>query len=90
KGTAEVYPLERHWDRHAPLQVRLTLQEANAEYAAGTHMVDAGVMNYRYDAQLVELAHIINGEIENPYPYEHELLVEEVVLAAAAYTQWNA
>lgn len=90
KGTAEVYPLERHWGRHDPLQVRLTLQEANADYAAGTHIVNAGVMNYRYDDQLVELARIINGEIENPYPYEHELLVEEVILAAAGYTQWNA
>ncbi len=90
KGTAEVYPLERPWHNYAdPLQVRLTLQEANAEYAAGTHMVDAGVMNNRYDDQLIELARIINGEIANPYPYEHELLVEEVVLAAAGYTRWG-
>ncbi len=69
--------------------MRLTLQEANAEYAAGTHMVDAGVMNNRYDDQLIELARVINGEIANPYPYEHELLVEEVVLAAAGYTRWG-
>jgi predicted dehydrogenase len=91
KGTAEVYPLERMWDRYRldPLQVRLTLQEDNAEYAAGTHLVNAGVMNHRYDDQLVELARVIAGEIVNPYPYEHELLVEEVVLAAAGYTRWG-
>jgi predicted dehydrogenase len=90
KGTAEVYPLERPWNGYAdPLQVRLTLQEDNAEFAAGTHLVDAGVMNNRYDDQLIELARIINGEIANPYPYEHELLVEEVVLAASGYTRWG-
>ena len=92
KGTAEICPLELTWDRFAldPLQVRLTLLEDNAQYTAGTHLIEAGVMDGRYEAQLIELARIINGEIENPYTYEHELLVEEVVLAASGYTRWEA
>ncbi|MEN6337727.1 MAG: Gfo/Idh/MocA family oxidoreductase [Phycisphaerales bacterium] len=92
KGTAEICPLELTWDRFLldPLYVRLTLSEDNPEYAAGTHLVNVGSMNYRYDDQLIELARIIKGEIENPYTYEHDFLVQETLLAAAGYTQWAA
>lgn len=91
KGTVEIYPLEPPGDRYGldPLQVRLTLREANAAFAAGTHRPDVGVLAHRYDDQLIELARIINGELANPYPYEHELLVQEVLLAAAGYTNWS-
>lgn len=90
RGTVEVCPLEypgRY--REEPLHVRLTLREDTADYPAGTHRVNVGVMNGRYDDQLIELARIINGEIENPYPYEHELRVQETLLAAAGYTRWE-
>ena len=90
KGTVEVCPLEypgRY--REEPLHVRLTLREDTPEYAAGTHTVNVGVMSGRYDDQLIELARIINGEIENPYPYEHESSVQETLLAAAGYTGWE-
>ncbi len=39
----------------------------------------------RYDDQLIELARIIRGEIENPYPLAHELAVQEALLAACGY-----
>ena len=91
KGTAEVCPLEQPAGRYRedPLHVRLTLLEDNAEYAAGTHLVNVGAMNGRYEDQLIELARIIHGEIDNPYPYEHELLTQEALLAAAGYTRWG-
>jgi hypothetical protein len=38
-----------------------------------------------YDFQLIELARIIRGEIENPYPLEHELLVQQCLLEACGY-----
>jgi len=78
KGTVEICPLEHSADlyRIEPLYARLTLLEDNSEYSAGTHKVNVGVMNGRYENQLIELAHIINGEISNPYTYEHELLVQ--------------
>lgn len=90
QGTAEVCPLERPRGNYArdPLQVRLTLKEDTPEYPAGPHLVNAGVMDGRYEAQLIELARVINGEIESPYSYDHDLLVHEVILAAAGYTQW--
>ncbi len=91
KGTAEIYPLEKAWDRYAtdPLHVRLTLLEDTPEYAAGTHLVDVGVMHGRYETQLLELAAVIRGELVNPYSYEHELLTQEVLLAAAGYEVWG-
>lgn len=91
KGTVEVYPLEPPGDRYRldPLYVRLTLLEDTPEFPAGTHRVDVGVMNGRYEDQLTELARVIRGEIENPYPYEHELLTQEVLLAACGYTRWG-
>lgn len=88
KGTAEICPLEHHAFRYRldPLHVRLTLLEDQPGYAAGTHQIDVGVMNGRYDEQLTELARIIRGEMANPYPCEHEFLVQETLLAAAGYT----
>jgi predicted dehydrogenase len=89
KGTAEICPLEYpgRYDLD-PLHVRLTLREDTPEYGAGTHIIDAGIMDGRYEAQLMEFARVINGEIEAPYTYEHDLLTHAVILAAAGYTQW--
>lgn len=87
KGSIELQPLERQ--DGSEIQFRLTLLEANAKYSAGTHLVKLAGVADRYQGQLLELARIINGEIENPYPYEHELLVQEVLLATAGYTKWS-
>ena len=89
KGSIEICPLEHSADRYRldPLHLRLTLLEGNDVYEAGTHDINAGVMNGRYDNQLIELARIIRGEIENPYPPAHELIVQEALLQAAGYYQ---
>jgi predicted dehydrogenase len=90
RGTVEVCPLEYPGRYNVePLHVRLTLLEDTPEYSAGTHIVDVGVMNHRYDDQLIELARIINGEIEDPYTYEHDYVVQETLLAAAGYKTWE-
>ena len=85
KGSIEICPLEPPGDRYRldPLQLRLTLLEGNERFEAGTHVVNAGVMNGRYDDPLIELARIIRGEIENPYPVNHELIVQEALLRAS-------
>lgn len=87
RGTAELCPLERFDGKS--LTLRLTLREGNEEYAAGTHVVDFGLQHDRYRGQLLELARVINGQIENPYTYEHDYLVQEVVLAASGYGRWS-
>ena len=87
RGTVELSPLERFDGK--PLTMRLTLVEDNDDYAAGTHTIDLGVQHDRYQDQLLELARIVNGEIENPYTCEHDYLVQEVVLAASGYSEWR-
>ena len=37
------------------------------------------------DYQLIELAQVIRVKRENPYPLEHELLVQECLLTACGY-----
>ena len=88
RGTVELSPLERFDGK--PLTMRLTLLEDTEAYVAGTHVVDFGVQQDRYREQLLELARVINGEIENPYTYEHDYLVQAVVLAASGHRTWGA
>jgi len=38
---------------------------------------------------LIELADMIRGRRANPYSSEHDILVQEVVLAASGYTEWK-
>ena len=87
KGTVEFSPLERFDGQ--PFKIQVTLLESNEKYEAGTHIVDFGIIEDRYEDQLLEFAKMINGEIKNPYTYEHDYLVQKVVLAAAGYTKWK-
>ena len=87
KGSVELCPLERFDGK--PLLMELFLKESIPGYIAGNHIVDFGIIHDRYETQLLELAKIINGETENPYTYEHDYLVQKVLLAAAGYTIWK-
>ena len=87
KGTFDLCPLE-NYDGN-PMKATLILAEGNEQYTAGTHTVELEGMTDRYRAQMLELARVINGEIESPYSYDHDRLVHEVVLAASGYTDWD-
>ncbi len=87
KGSVELCPMERFDGQ--PLMMNLVLKEAIPGYAAGAHTVDFGIIRDRYESQMLELAKIINGEMINPYTYEHDYLVQEVVMAASGYTTWR-
>lgn len=87
KGTLELSPLEI-FDGSA-LTMKMSLLEDTGEYSAGDHNLNFGVFNDRYKDQFLELAKIIKGEMDNPYSYKHDHLVQEVVLAASGYTQWR-
>ncbi len=86
-GSVELCPLERFDGR--PLLMNLVLKKAIPGYAAGEHTIDFGIIRNRYEDQLVEFAKIVNGEIQNPYSYEHDYLVQEVLLAASGYEKWR-
>lgn len=87
KGTLELCPVER-FDGE-PLTMELSLTEGNEEYPAGHHVIDLGVRKDRYQGQFLELASILRGEMKNPYTYEHDYLVQEVVLAASGAANWK-
>lgn len=87
EGTIDIKPLEgcdvQNLDPPLPhVKPRLTLSKSRGPYRAGFQDVGVPAMTGRYVGQLTELARIVRGEIENPFPLEHELLVQEVLLAA--------
>jgi predicted dehydrogenase len=83
QGTIDIRPLEKFDARTPqPLSLRLALAQAREPYRKGYQEVSFPPPPGRYDEQLIELARIIRGELENPYPLEHELLVQECLLKA--------
>lgn len=76
EGTASILPLE-------PPRMTLALTKPQGRFGRGYHEVELPEMPGRYDDQLVELARVIRGEMEHPYPPEHDLAVQEAVLLAS-------
>ncbi len=86
QGTIDIRPLEK-FIGHAsdPLELRLALLQDREPYKKGYQTVSFPRPPGRYDLQLIELAQIIRGEMENPFPLEHELIVQECLLEACGY-----
>ena len=78
EGTIDIHPLE-------PPKLRLALAKSRDSFKHGYQDVPLPKMPGRYDEQLTEFAQIIRGERSNPYPLEHELIVQETLLAASGY-----
>ncbi|HUT93022.1 MAG TPA: Gfo/Idh/MocA family oxidoreductase [Thermoguttaceae bacterium] len=76
EGTVDVRPLE-------PPRMRVALAEPRDELKRGYQDVEPAAMPGRYDDQLIELAQIVRGERENPYPPSHDLAVQEAILLAS-------
>ena len=86
QGTIDIQPLETFYCRPPqPQKLRLALSEDRDSFKKGYQEVSFPQIPGRYDDQLIELAQIIRGERENPYPLEHELIVQECLLAACGY-----
>jgi len=86
EGTIDVRPLETFDVRPPqPLKLKLTLSSARGSFKKGSQEVVLPPPPGRYDEQLIELARIIRGEIANPYPLEHELMLQKALLLAAGY-----
>ena len=76
KGTIDIRPLE-------PPTLLLALEQPRDPFRRGYQEVPMPKMPGRYDDQLAELAKIIRGEMEHPYPPAHDLAVQETVLLAS-------
>lgn len=86
EGTIDIRPLETYdINPPPPLKLQLALAKDRAPYKKGYQEVSFPEVPARYDDQLIEFARIIRGEIENPYPLEHELSVQECLLQACGY-----
>ncbi len=86
EGTIDIRPLETYGTNPLqPLKLQLALSKARDAYTEGYQEVAFPDVPGRYDDQLIEFARIIRGEIENPYPLEHELIVQECLLQACGY-----
>ena len=85
-GLIEWAPTERFDGK--PLEVYMHLREGNEQYSAGSHTIQFGPVEDRYEDQLLELARIIRGEITNPYTRQHDYDVHRVILAASGLIQW--
>jgi len=79
-GTLEIRPIERF--DGGSLKLEMTLKTSHRGYAAGTHVLDFGVLTDRYAAQLEDLAAIVRGEKPNDQDYDHDLRVHELTLRA--------
>lgn len=75
QGTFHIQPLD------SP-SVRLTLDRDRGEYKKGTHEIAMPKFT-RYVADAADMARIIRGEKEADFSYEHDLAVQETVLAAS-------
>jgi predicted dehydrogenase len=83
QGTIDIRPIET-LDIHPqpPLKLQMALANPRDSYKKGYQEVAFPPLTGRYDDQLIELARIVRGEITNPYPLSHELLVQKVLLEA--------
>jgi predicted dehydrogenase len=87
QGTIDIRPIEPHHSRlmtDSP-GMRMALAHPRGGYEAGYQDVPLPPLGKRYDAQMMEFARIVRGEIENPYSLAHELLVQETLLKACGY-----
>lgn len=86
EGTIDIRPLEIYGIQPPqPLKLQLALSQERDSYKKGYQEVSFPEVPARYDNQLIELAQVIRGEIENPFPLEHELIVQECLLEACGY-----
>jgi predicted dehydrogenase len=86
EGTIDIHPIETLDTRPPrPLKLQLTLAKPRGDFKKGSQEVEFPPMPGRYDEQLLELAQIIRGERTNPYPLDHELLVQKCLLQACGY-----
>lgn len=83
KGTVEIKPMENPTKMSVAWSVPIPpghLGQAGAPDVR--EWIDVPNFGGRHDAQLIDFARMVRGEIENPFGYDHELAVERMLLRA--------
>ena len=78
RGTVEIKPMEN------PTKMSVAWRESSGGAGApdSREWIDVPDFGGRYDAQLIDFAHVVRGETANPFGYDHELAVERTLLRA--------
>lgn len=79
KGSIEIKPLER------PTVATVAKGGSGDVYRDRKTGVELPPMGGRYDELLLDFARFVRGERENPFGYEHELLVHKATLMASGF-----
>ena len=79
KGSIEIKPFER------PTVVTVAKAGGGDIYCDRKEVVELSPMGGRYDELLLDFARCVRGEKENPFGYEHELLVHKATLKASGF-----
>jgi len=81
KGTILIHPIEAQGGMSGGV-LTLMLEEERGGFKKGVQKVEMPPSKGRYDDQWREFAAVVNGEMENPYTYEHDYLVHKCHLQA--------
>jgi len=81
KGTIIIQPLESKGNMSGGV-LKLALEEDRGGFKKGVQTVEMPPLKDRYEDQWREFAAVLNGEMVNPYTYEHDYIVHKCHLAA--------
>jgi predicted dehydrogenase len=81
KGTIIIEPIESKGNMSGGV-LKLALEEDRGGYKKGVQTVEMPPPKDRYEDQWREFAAVVNGEMVNPYTYEHDYLVHKCHLLA--------
>lgn len=81
KGTIVIQPIESAGNMSGGV-LKLALEEDRGGFKKGVQTVAMPPLKDRYEDQWREFAAVLNGEMVNPYPYEHDYLVHKCHLEA--------
>lgn len=81
KGTIIIQPLESKGNMSGGV-LKLALEEDRGGFKKGVQTVDLPPLKDRYEDQWREFAAVLNGEMVNPYTYEHDYIVHKCHLEA--------
>ena len=81
KGSLIIQPIESQGGMSGGV-LTLALEEDRGGFKKGIQTVDMPPLKDRYEDQWRELAAVLNGDMVNPYPYEHDYVVHKCHLQA--------
>ena len=81
KGSLILQPIEARGNMSGGV-LQLVLEEDRGGFKKGIRTVDMPPLKGRYEDQWREFAAVLNGEMVNPYTYEHDYIVHKCHLAA--------